>query len=332
MMAIRSGRRRYPIPPVSRASRRVRLAWPIMQVVSHREALELLDYGPLIDFFEACHRLPPARVGDLYTDDGAGNGLLARAGFAPRAGLGIKLATIFPGNSGLPSVHTVYAVFDPVTGEERAVIVGNALTWFKTACDSALGSRHLARSGAARLLMVGAGAMAPHLIRAHIAACPTIEQVTIWNRTTTRAEALAAGLTDLEPVVSTDLRRAVESADIVSCATMAVEPLIRGVWLRPGAHLDLVGAYLPHMREADDDAISISRIFVDSRPSAFDTGEIRIPMEAGIITAADVFGDHYQLATAAVSGRTSDDDITFFKNGGGGHLDLMAAQYLLTRL
>ena len=294
--------------------------------------MELFDYGPLIDFFEARHRLPPARVSDMYTPDDTGNGLLARVGFASGTGLGVKLATIFPGNTELPSVQTVYVVFDPITGEEQAVIVGNAITWFKTACDSALGSRRLARTGAAELLMVGAGAMAPHLIRAHMTACPSIERVTIWNRTTARAEALAAGLTDAAAVVSTDLRKAVESADIVSCATMTAGPLIRGRWLRPGAHLDLVGAYLPHMREADDDAVSRSRIFVDSRQSAFHTGEIRIPMEAGIIDDSDVLGDHYQLAADTVPGRTSEDDITFFKNGGGGHLDLMAAQYLLTKL
>ena len=304
----------------------------MMKVLSHQDALELLDYEPLIDFFEACHRLTPARVADLYTDDGDGNGLLARAGFAARAGLGIKLATIFPGNIDLPSIHTVYVVFDPVTGEERAVIVGNALTWFKTACDSALASRYLARSEAVSLLMVGAGAMAPHLIRAHMAARPSIQEVTIWNRTTGRAEALAAELADLDARVTADLKAAVETADIVSCATMTVDPLIQGSWLRPGTHLDLVGAYLPHMREADDNAIARSRVFVDSRDSAFDTGEIGIPVSTGAIAAEDVLGDHYQLATGAVAGRTADEDITFFKNGGGGHLDLMAAQYILTKL
>ena len=190
----------------------------------------MLDYLPLIDFFDAQHRLAPARTTDLYRDDGAGNGLLARAGSAPGGGLGIKLATIFPANTDLPTIHTVYVAFDPVTGEERAVIIGNALTWFKTACDSALGTRRLARPDSRRLLMVGAGAMAPHLIRAHMAACPSIEQVTVWNRTPSRAESLAATLDDLGADVTTDLRASVESADIVSCATMAVAPLIEGVW------------------------------------------------------------------------------------------------------
>ena len=294
--------------------------------------MELLDYGPLIDFLETQHRSVPARVADLYTGDGMGNGLLARAGFVPGEGLGIKLATIFPGNTTLPSIQTVYVVFDAATGAEKVVILGNALTWFKTACDSALASRYLARPGATALLMVGAGAMAPHLIRAHRAACPSIEEIAIWNRTTARAEALASELADLGARVTTDLEAAVGSADVVSCATMTVEPLIRGAWLRPGTHLDLVGAYLPHMREADDEAIARSRVFVDSRDTTFDTGEIGIPMTTGVITVKKVLGDHYQLVTGAVPGRTQAHDITLFKNGGGGHLDLMTAQYLLTRL
>ena len=294
--------------------------------------MELMDYLSLIDYFEACHRRPPARVVDVYTGDGRGNGLLARTGFVPGLGLGIKLATIFPANSTLPSVHTVYVAFDPTTGQERAVIIGNALTWFKTACDSALAARYLARPDATRLLMVGAGAMAPHLIKAHMAALPSIREVVIWNRTAARAEALAGDLTEMNVEVGTDLRAAVERADIVSCATMAVEPLIKGAWLRRGTHLDLVGSYLPHMREADDNAISRARVFVDCRDSAFDTGEMAIPISNGVIGNHDVSGDLYELATGVVSGRTREAEITLFKNAGGGHLDLMAAQYLMTRV
>lgn len=303
-----------------------------MRVISHETALAMLDYRGLVDHLADQHRVPPARTDDMYTADGRGNGLLSRAALSPGAGLGIKLASVFPGNADLPSIHTVYVAFDPVTGQERAVILGNALTWFKTACDSALGARRLARPDSRHLVMVGAGAMAPHLIRAHLAVRPSIERVTIWNRTPARAESLASALVDIGVGISTDLRGAVESADIVSCATMAIDPLIRGEWLRPGTHLDLVGAYLPHMREADDAAIAGSRLFVDSRSSALDTGEIGIPLNAGIITAADVLGDHYELASGAVPGRTGDDEITLFKNAGGGHLDLMAAQYLLTRM
>lgn len=307
-----------------------------MRVITHEEALGLLEYGPLIDFFEERHRAPPAEVGDVYTGDGRGNGLLSRTGFAAGSGLGAKLATIFPGNRDLPTVHTVYAVFNPVTGREEAVIIGNALTWFKTACDSALGSRRLARPDSRRLLMVGAGAMAPHLIKAHLVACPALEQVSVWNRTPSRAQRLVADLAGenlpADATVAADLEGEVAMADIISCATMTVQPLIKGEWLAPGTHLDLVGSYLPHMREADDGAVTGADVYVDSRDSATETGELAIPLAAGVITPDDILADHYQLAAGAAPGRTDPDRITLFKNGGGGHLDLMAAQHLITRL
>ena len=130
-----------------------------------------------------------------------------------------------------------------------------------------------------------------------------------------------------------DLQTAIESADIVSCATMAVQPLIKGEWLRPGTHVDAMGAFKPNMREVDDEVLRRARVFVDSRDSTFEhIGELKIPLAAGTITEDDVLADHYELAAGVVEGRTSADDITFFKNGGGGHLDLMAAQFLLTRL
>ena len=302
-----------------------------MRLIDHDLALQLYDYGPLIDFMEAQHKLPPARVNEMWTEADEGNLLLARSGSVPGSGLGVKLASVFPGNTDLPSVHTVYVLFDPGNGQEQAVIASNALTWFKTACDSGLGSRHLSRPDSRHLVMVGAGAMAPHVIRAHMAARPSIDRVTVWNRTPERADALADSL----PVSASgtqDLRGAVEQADIVSCATMTIEPLIRGEWLRPGTHVDAMGAYKPSMREVDNEVLRRARVFVDSRDSTFEhIGELKIPLEAGTITEADVLADHYELA-AGFQGRTGNDDITFFKNGGGGHLDLMAAQFLLTQL
>ena len=300
-----------------------------MRIIDHDLAMELYDYAPLIDFMEARHRLAPAHVGEVWTQSEQGNGILARTGFVPMSGLGIKLATVFPGNVGMPSIHTVYVLFDPATGREEAVIVSNALTWFKTACDSGLGTRQLAREDVRHLVMVGAGSMAPHLIRAHIAARPSIDRVTIWNRSPKRAKLLADTL-PFESAVAHDLQTAVEDADIVSCATMTIEPLIKGEWLRPGTHVDAIGAFKPDMREVDDAVLQRSRVFVDSRDSTFrHIGELKIPLEAGTITEADVLADHYELAAGTVQGRLSEDDITFFKNGGGGHLDLMAAQFLL---
>lgn len=303
-----------------------------MRLIDHELAMQLYDYGPLIDFMEAQHKLAPAHLGEMWTQSDDGNGLLARTGFVPGSSLGVKIATVFPSNVSLPSVHTVYVLFDPDDGQEQAVIASNALTWFKTACDSGLGSRQLSREDSGHLVMVGAGAMAPHGIRAHRAARPSIERVTIWNRTRHRAEALAATLVG-DITVTDDLQTAIESADIVSCATMTVQPLIKGEWLRPGTHVDAMGAFKPNMREVDDEVLRRARVFVDSRDSTFEhIGELKIPLAAGTITEDDVLADHYELAAGVVEGRTSADDITFFKNGGGGHLDLMAAQFLLTRL
>ena len=302
-----------------------------MYLIDHKLAMELYDYGPLIDFMESQHKLPPAHLGEMWTQSDEGNGLLARTGFVPASGLGVKLATVFPGNVGIPSIHTVYVLFDPNTGQEQAVIVSNALTWYKTACDSGLGTRQLARQDVEHLVMVGAGSMAPHLIRAHMSARPSIKRVTIWNRSPKRAKLLADTL-NVNATVAHDLQTAVEQADIVSCATMTIEPLIKGKWLRPGIHVDAIGAFKPNMREVDDEVLSRASLFVDSRDSTFEhIGELKIPLDAGTITRTDVLADHYELATGAVAGRTSPEDITFFKNGGGGHLDLMAAQFLLEK-
>lgn len=296
--------------------------------------MRLFDYGDLIDFMDEQHRRPPALLADSYIASDAGNGLLARTGYAPADGLGVKLASVFPSNTDRPTVHTVYVLFDPGTGEPVAVIVGNALTWYKTACDSALASRRLARPDSSHLVLVGAGAMAPHLIRAHMAACATIDRVTVWNRSRSRAEALVEAMNQaglgVAISVADDVATAVADADIVSCATMAGEPVVHGSWLRDGTHLDLVGSYLPDTREVDDTAITRSRIFVDHRDTAFDTGELKIPIEAGLIGTDAVIADHYELAAGRV-GREFDADITLFKNAGGGHLDLMAAQFLLAR-
>lgn len=305
-----------------------------MRMIGHDEAMAIYDYGPLIDFMDAQHRLPRARVAETWTQDDDGNGLLARTGLMPGSGLGIKLATVFPRNVALPTVHTVYVLFDPTNGVEQAVIASNALTWFKTACDSGLGARYLAREDVEHLVMVGAGSMAPHAIRAHLAARPSIRRVTIWNRSPKRARLLAdtIGLpAEVAVDVAHDLETAVGSADVVSAATMAVEPLIHGEWLKPGTHVDAIGAFRPDMREVDDEVLRRARIFVDLRESTLDhIGELKIPLDAGVIHEDEVLADHYQLATGEVQGRTADDQITFFKNGGGGHLDLMAAQFLLT--
>jgi ornithine cyclodeaminase len=257
------------------------------------------------------------------------NGLLCRIAWG--TSIGIKMVTIFPDNvsrvPSLPSILGLFILCSGATGQPLAMVDGSAITTWKTAADSALGSDLLSRRSAATLTMVGAGAMAEALIRAHLTVRPGVSRVMLWNRTRSRAEALRARLSDLaaEVTIAEDLEAAVRAADIISCATMAREPLIRGRWLKPGAHLDLVGAYKADMREADDEAITRGRLFLDSRETVLqDIGELLIPLREGIIGPDDVLGDLFDMIDAPTS-RRGEDEVTIFKNGGGAHLDLMIA-------
>jgi len=261
--------------------------------------------------------------------------LIAQPAWQRGRALGAKLITVFPANetagAGLPSVQGIYALFDGRDGRPLAVIDGAAITLRKTAADSALGARLLAREDAARMLMVGAGALAPHLIQAHVAARPSLREVQIWNRTGARAAALAADLAlpGVALAATADLEGAARRADVISCATMATEPLILGDWLQPGAHLDLVGSYRPDMRECDDAALTRGRVFVDSPWNALETsGEIVGALASGALRRADILGDLFTLTRGTARGRRDASEITVFKNGGGGHLDLMVAQHL----
>ena len=174
--------------------------------------------------------------------------------------------------------------------------------------------------------------MAPHLIEAHCTVHPQIEEIRIWNRSVGRRDALLDEINNgRQAEAADDLAEAVARADLVCCATMTSEPLIQGEWLRPGTHLDLVGAFRKDMREADDEALRRAQVFVDSRKTTIgEIGELVIPMEAGVISEEDVLGDLYDLC-ANKTGRQDPKDITLFKNGGGGHLDLMTARHIENR-
>jgi ornithine cyclodeaminase len=243
--------------------------------------------------------------------------------------LGCKVVTVFPDNAkaGQPSVHGSYLLMSGETGEPLAVMDGRALTAWRTGAASALAARHLAREDAAHLVMVGAGALAPYLIRAHASVRP-IRRVTLWNRTHGRAVSLAFGLsvTGIEVEVADDLEEAVRDADIVSCATLSSEPLIRGAWLKKGAHLDLVGGFTPKMREADDAAVKRARVYVDTRAGATkEAGDIVAPLKSGALKEADIRGDLFELCGGKAKGRTSAAQITLFKSVGTAIEDLAAA-------
>ena len=252
--------------------------------------------------------------------------------------IGIKLVTVFPDNGrvGLASILGQYLLLDGKTGRPQALIDGVQLTLRRTACASALAADFLARPDASNLVMVGAGALAPHLIRAHAAVRP-IRTVMIWNHNSEKAQALAAELKidGVEISASTELEAAVGAADIVSCATLSPDPLVMGAWLPAGCHLDLVGAFRPDMRECDDTAVTRARIYVDNREGAMvEGGDIAIPLASGVITADDVRGDLFDLTRGLVQGRgdNQNGDITLFKSVGTALEDLAAAQLVMRNL
>lgn len=309
-----------------------------MRLISAAEIEAAGDWRALVDALEAGHRLPAAATRHQLQQDGE-NSWVSLMAWAPGGALALKSMTIFPGNDALDpprrTINGAVLLFDAATGEVAAVFDGALLTEWKTVGDSALGADLLARPDIETLLVVGAGTIGARLPEAYLAVRPSIRRVLIWNRGSAKAEALAARLSgalpaDIEAVA--DLEAAARQADAIACATMATEPVIRGDWLKPGAHLDLIGAYRPDMREADDEAMRRGRIFVDARDTTLAVaGELIDPIAAGAIAETDILGDHYDLAGGA-PGRLSPDDVTVFKNGGGAHLDLMVAQFFLDRL
>jgi ornithine cyclodeaminase/alanine dehydrogenase-like protein (mu-crystallin family) len=255
----------------------------------------------------------------------------AEASGSPFAGrhLGVKTVTVFPDNAARakPAVFGTYLLLSAETGETLAVMDATRLTAWRTGAASALASRYLSRTDAARLLMVGAGALAPHLVAAHASVRP-IREVTLWNRSPERARVLADTLAarGLDVSIAGDLEAAVRRADIVSAATISAEPLIRGDWLAPGTHVDCVGAYKPSMRETDDAVVRRARIYVDTRPGAFaEAGDIVQPLAAGVIGKEAVLGDLFDLTRGTVAGRQTSEEITFFKSVGAAIEDLAAA-------
>ena len=286
-----------------------------------------LDWLALTDALAQGHELPRAEIADSFLYRG-GDTLLTRSAWIDGLGLAVKPATIFPGNSerGAPVVNGVVNLLDDVTGQLRALVDFHLVTKWKTAGDSLLSARRLARPDARRVLVIGAGAVAESMVHAYRALIPDA-QVCIWNRSPAGAEALAQRVS---ATAVRDLEPAVRDAEIIATATMATQPVLRGEWLSPGTHVDLIGAFRPDMREGDDDLLKNARLFVDSRATTLGhIGEIQIPIDAGAIRESDILADFYDLPAGAYS-RRSDHEITVAKNGGGAHLDLMTAAWILS--
>ena len=250
------------------------------------------------------------------------------AGISAGGHIGVKIVTVSPDNNaiGKPAVMGLYLLLDGTTGEPQALIDGQRLTQWRTACASALAASYLARKDASRLLVIGAGALSPFLAKAHSAVRP-ITSIRIWNRTPANAEKVAAALRadGLQASVAGDLDAELAEADIVSSATISTTPLVRGALLKPGAHVDLVGGFTPEMRESDDEAISRARVYVDTRAGATkEAGDIVQPLASGLLKPEAIVADLHELARGEKQGRQSDGEITLFKSVGAALEDLAA--------
>ena len=278
-------------------------------------------------FAEGCE--VPAR--HVHRVEGAGGGaftsLIMPAWQTGRA-YGVKIVNIAPGNAarGLPGLHGSYLLFDACTGVPTALIDGDQITARRTAAAAALAASWLALPQASHLLVVGAGQVARLLPEAYRVVRP-IERVTVWARSHERAEALAADLRTrgFDARSAGDLQAAVRAADIVSCATLASEPVVQGRWLRPGSHLDLIGSFTPTMREADDDCWRGARFYVDTEEALTKSGDLIGPLAAGVIDADDVAGTLATLARGEAPGRATPEERTVFKSVGTALEDLAAA-------
>jgi len=284
-----------------------------------------LDWLRMAQAIAAGHLLPRAQVADVLLYRGADT-LLNRSAWIDGLGLAVKVGAIYPGNParGQPMINGAVSLFRDSDGGLEAFLDFHLVTKWKTAADSLLAATRLARKNSRNILIVGAGTVGRSLHAAYGAAFPGA-QFTVWNRSPDGAARFAADCPAV--VVAADLEQAVRAADIITCATMATTPLIRGDWLQPGQHVDLIGAYTPAMREVDDTAIARARVFCDNRDTVVDhIGELIDPIRAGVIGPEHVIADLYQPDLMV---RRNDAEITLFKNGGGAHLDLMVSRHIV---
>lgn len=304
-----------------------------MIFIDAQETERLLEWGPLVEalrdmFRHGCET--PVRHHHAFAIPGEPDGtLLLMPAWRSGAFLGVKLVNVVPGNAkrGLPAIDGCYILCSATDGRMLAMIDGATLTARRTAATSALASSYLSREDSSRLLVVGTGALSSRLAAAH-SKVRRIRAIAIWGRNAEKAASVAAGLQQqgLPAEPCADLEAAVRRSDIISCATLSTEPLIRGDWLPEGAHLDLIGAFKPSMRESDDTAVERSSVFVDTCEGALkEAGDLVQPMGAGRFKAEDIRASLGELCNGSRQGRVSQTEITLFKSVGASLEDLAAS-------
>ena len=305
-----------------------------MLLLTEDQTRDALPYPDLIDALAKMFRsgcvMPTRHHHDMEIPGEPDATVLLMPAWVPGGYAGVKVVNVVPGNSerNLPAISAQYLLSDARTGEMLALIDGGELTARRTAAASALAASYLARSDARRLLVLGTGRLAPNLIAAHMAV-RSIDEVTIWGRSREKTEEVVRSLADQFPVKlksATSLKEALGEADIVSAATLSSEPLIKGALLKPGTHVDLVGAFKPSMRESDDDLVKRAEIFVDTRDGCLsEGGDIVQPIKAGVLSPGEIKADLYELCRGEHPGRQSEEAITMFKSVGAALEDLAGA-------
>lgn len=303
-----------------------------MKIFSAQQTRQALPFDRLIEalrsmFVLGCE-VPQRHTHTVINTDGSQGIILIMPAWQADRYLGIKTVNIFPGNTaqGLPGLFASYMLYDARTGQPLAHIDGNEITARRTVAASALAASRLARKDAKRLLVVGAGRVAKLLPSAYRQVLP-IEVVEVWARNALQAQALVDSLKtqNIDARLATDLAQAVARADVISCATLATDPVIQGAWLSPGSHLDLIGSFTPHMREADDACFANASLFVDTHEALQKSGDLLGPLSRGVISSDSVRGTLADLCRATVSGRQTATERTVFKSVGTALEDLASA-------
>jgi alanine dehydrogenase len=309
-----------------------------MRVFEAEEIQKLITPGTLVEVlrqaFQADLVCPPRQI--VAVPGGTQQRLcLIMPAFDRRGAGAVKLVTVFPGNAAraLPTIQAGILVFSQ-DGTPVAMLDGTIVTRLRTAAASALASTFLSREDSAHLVIIGTGALAPHMAAAHAAVRP-IRRISICGRHEAAAERTAAAIRlvvkpEVEVLSASSAERAVASADIVSCVTSSATPVLAGRWLREGVFVDLVGGFSPQKREADDDVVKRSRIFVDTFEGAMtEAGDILDPLSRGIIAREQVEAELADLASGRHAGRITKTELVTFKSVGTAIEDLAAAQAVL---
>ena len=306
-----------------------------MKIITAADVARIADYGAVVDALRAGFQTEIATPVRHHHEISDASTLLLMPAWS-KQWTGLKTVVVKTDNAalGLPTVQASYLLIDNATGETVAMLDGTELTRRRTAAASALAADYLARRDAANLLVVGTGALGAHFVRAH-GSVRSYKKVSLYNRTPAKADALAAELQrdGINAMAVVDLEGTVRDADVISCVTTSKSPIIRGAWLKPGAHVDLAGAFTPAMRETDGDVVTRARVFVDTREGALsEAGDLLQAQDEGKFDFGQVQGELSELCRGSVPGRKTADEITLFKSCGTALEDLATAVMVYLRL